>query len=375
MGNKEERNNQTRLVRYTSRLLLTTTVTLGAASWHASGQFLKPRREALHYDLKVLALPRGGITLERTKMTEQSGIWGLEWSGGYGQIGRLVATQPGEVVRDFRLLRGTLHVGELVTLDRWAFPGDPAEAFGLPFSNVKIRSELGPLPAWYVKGPRDTWVIFVHGRDASRREALRMLRPVSSLGFPSLVITYRNDPEAPQSPDGRYHLGETEWKDVESAAAYALIHGARHLVVAGFSMGGAIVSDFLYRSPQAIAVRGVILDAPVLDWGATVNFVGRAHRIPGPLMSLTKTVFSIRFRSDWGALDEMGRATPRSQVLLFHGAADDTVPVRTSDAYAAAYPSQVTYARVAAAGHVESWNLDPTRYDAAVQAFVTRIDA
>jgi uncharacterized protein len=370
---KRQRSTRSQLIRYAARLLLTTTVSLGAGGWLASGQFLKPRRGALSYDLQVLAVRPDRITLPRTKQTEQSGLWGLEWSGGYGQVGRLRSVEPSKVVRDFRLLQGTLHVGQRVTVDRWAFPGDPSAAFGLHFSNVRIDSELGSLPAWYVNGPRETWVIFVHGRDANRREALRMLQPVVELGFPSLVISYRNDLEAPRSPDGLSHLGETEWRDVDSAAAYAMDHGARHLVLAGLSMGGAIVSDFLYRSRHAATVRGVILDAPVLNWGATVNFVGRGHRIPGPLMSLTKSIFSIRFRSDWNDLDEMSRTGPPSPVLLFHGTDDDIVPVRTSDEFAAAHSDLVTYARVAGAGHVESWNLDPAGYDEAVQTFLTHL--
>ena len=374
MGIERDRHIWVRLTRYAVRLVLVVTVSVGAAAWYASGQLLEIRRAATHYDVQILRLGRGTVTLQRTEKTALKGIWGLEGDGGYAQVGRIVSVGRSQVTREFRLLQGNFEVGQRVAVDPWAFPGDPAQAIGIPFSDVEVPSELGQLPAWYVSGPRDTWVIFVHGRDASRREALRMLKPVVDLGFPSLVITYRNDLEAPRSPDALYHLGETEWKDADSAASYALDHGAEHLVMVGFSMGGAIVSEFLHRSAHVSSVVGVVFDAPVLDWGATVNLVGRDHGVPGPLMSLTKSIFSMRFEARWRELNEMeGGARLLEPVLLFHGTADTTVPVETSDALAAARPDLVTYVRVGGAGHVEAWNLAPARYEPAVRGFLSRI--
>ena len=79
-----------------------------------------------------------------------------------------------------------------------------------------------------------------------------------------MVITYRNDLGEPESPDGFHWYGQHEWKDLEGAARYALEHGAEELILVGYSMGGGIVMNFLYRSPLANKVEGVILDAPML---------------------------------------------------------------------------------------------------------------
>ena len=57
-------------------------------------------------------------------------------------------------------------------------------------------------------------------------------------------------------------------------------------------------------------------------------------------------------------------------ILLFHGTEDSTVPISSSDAFARALPELVTYHRVARAGHVESWNVAPARYQRRVQAFL-----
>jgi hypothetical protein len=48
------------------------------------------------------------------------------------------------------------------------------------------------------------------------------------------------------------------------------------------------------------------------------------------------------------------------------------VPVATSDQLAR-LARDVTYVRVVGADHLDSWNLEPARYDQAVRAFVDRV--
>ena len=85
-------------------------------------------------------------------------------------------------------------------------------------------------------------MLFVHGYNTPRREALRLLAPVVKAGFPAMVLAYRNDPGAPSSADGLRRWGATEWRDLEAATAYALDHGAERVVLVGYSMGGATPS-------------------------------------------------------------------------------------------------------------------------------------
>src|SRR5690606_30213172 len=135
----------------------------------------------------------------------------------------------------------------------------PRETIGLPFADVEIDGELGPMPAWRVDSPRagSTWAIFVHGINGTREAALRVLPALRRAGLTTLAITYRNDEGAPRAPDGKHHLGMTEWRDVEAAARYAVERGARRLVVIGYSMGGAIVTQFAQRSGLADRVAGL----------------------------------------------------------------------------------------------------------------------
>jgi hypothetical protein len=298
----------------------------------------------------------------------------LEWAGGYGQVGGILRIDDEQVVREFSVIQGAPEIGELARLDSFAFPGDPEQAHGIGFEEVTITSELGDFPAWFVEGSGKAWVLFVHGRGASRREALRMLPTVADLGFPSLVITYRNDVEAPASPDGFYRFGETEWEDLEAAAEYALEHGADELVLVGYSMGGGIVTNFLYESPLAERVVGVILEAPMLDFGAVFDREAGERGLPGFLTAVSKLIVGFRFDVDWGELNYLKRADELAvPILLFHGDDDPTVPVATSDALAEARPDIVTYVRAAGVGHVRSWNAGPAVYEASVRDFLERV--
>ncbi len=355
-----------------------------AGGWYFSnvlrGGALEPDRKPDELDLEVVSLGEGRVTLRATSEASEDGDWtkdgifGLEWEGGYGQVRAILEIDEQQVVREFSPLQGTPEIGDLARLDSFAYPGDPQQAHSIPFEEVTFASDLGEFPAWFIDGSRDTWVIFVHGKGANRREALRTLPTAVELGFPSLIITYRNDVEAPASPDGFYRFGQTEWKELEGAAEYAFQHGADELVLVGYSMGGAIAVNFLYESRLAQRVPGAILDAPMLDFEATVDWGARDAGAFGFLSTTGKVVGGFRFDIDFEKLNYLKRADELAvPILLFHGDDDPTVPVATSDALAEVRPDIVTYVRVAGAGHVRSWNADPAAYEVSVKDFLQRV--
>jgi pimeloyl-ACP methyl ester carboxylesterase len=354
-----------------------------AGGWYYSDSLkkgaLEPNRDPSKLDLQVVALSEGRVTLRATSSVENrdwetDGVFGIEWPGGYAQAGAILEIADRQVVRKFRPMIGDLKPGDSVRLDSFAFTGDPKDALGIVFQDVRFNSPLGEMPAWFIEGTRDTWVIFVHGKGASRREALRMLPAVHNLGFPSLVITYRNDVEAPASDDGFYRYGQTEWEDLEAAAYYAVNHGAEKLILVGYSMGGAIVTSFLYESSAAARVEAVILDSPMLDFGATVDHGVRGRKLLAPVQAAGKQLAALRFDIDWDELNYLKRSDELGvPILLFHGDRDDRVPVETSDALAAARPDIVTFVRTPGVDHVRTWNADPAAYEAAVSDFLARV--
>jgi uncharacterized protein len=335
---------------------------------------------------QVLAVGDHSITLARNPASPPEltspGTWGLRWPAGYGRLGAIRALGADRVERVFSRLEGTPpRVGERSAVDGHAWPADPALAAGRPAREVTYPSPLGPAPAWLVGGRRDTWVILVHGYNAARTETLRTLATVTRLGYPALAVSYRNDPGAPHSPDGLRRWGATEWRDLEAATRYAVGHGAGGVVLAGFSMGGAVVTSFLLSSPLAARVRGVVLDAPALDLGAVIDR-GAVDRdlpvlgtpVPPALTEVAKGIAGLRWHLDWGQLDYVDRAgrlaTP---MLVFHQTGDPTVPVAISEALAAARPDLVTLERFGGDGHGQSWNVDRPRYERALRAFLERV--
>ena len=322
------------------------------------------------------------ITLRVTEQTAATGDWwragvfGLAGEDGYAQVDAILERTADAVVREFMPLSGRIEVGERVRLESYAFAGDPLSARGIPFTDVTYASDAGEFPAWFVDGASSRWVLFVHGQNSTRAEALRSLPVWFELGHPALVITYRNDAGVPPSADGSIAFGLTEWQDLEGAARYALERGAADLVLVGYSMGGAIVTNFLYESALADRVRGVILDSPVLDFEAVIDFGGQQQGYPGLLVNLGKAFARLRFGTDWQGMNYLRRTQELdAPILLIHGAADPTVPVATSDALAQARPDIVQYVRSEQAAHVRTWNLDAQAYENRLRAFLQALDA
>jgi len=347
------------------------------ATWLYSGQIDGLLLRSLHalpsYRVEVLAVGDGEVTLPRGT-GEVPGTWGLEWETGYARVGPVVATGAGGVVRPVLEAGGDLRPGLLVALDVYAFESDPAGR-GLAFENVIVSGPLGNYPAWHTPGTDDTWVILVHDRNAYRREALRMLPTLAAAGFPTLTITYRDDPGAPDG-GGRFGLGNPEWKDLEAAVDYAVEEGAADVVLVGWGMGGSVAVAFVHYSARARLVGGLILDAPLLDPGAVVDRHAAERNVPGFIAGWAKGLATLRWGVEWGTPNPGAWAEDLGvPILLFHGDADTAAPVRVSDEFAAAHPDLVRYERVSGAGHGASWNADPARYEAALVAFLEEVAA
>ncbi len=248
--------------------------------------------------------------------------------------------------------------------------GDPRSALGVPFHSLAFPDPVGLMPAWLVPGRGATWVIFVHGIDGTRAGGLRPLATLHRIGLPTLLIDYRNDAGAPPSPDGHIHLGLTEWRDLDAGARWAVGHGARRLILYGDSMGGSIVTQFMHRSALADRVVALVLDPPVLDWASVIEH--QASRFDLPFMGpVVRWMVSARIGTDWSALDQIAQARSfRLPILLFQSDDDQLVPPSDSAAFARAAPGPVTYVPVPGAGHIESWNADPTAYDRHLAAFL-----
>jgi len=334
-------------------------------------------------DAVIVSMEDGQVTLRSTGRSNldewtREGTWGVIGKEAYAQIGKIIRTDKGQVVRTFEVLEGTFRAGASVWIDALVYPDDPVRAFGLPVREVSYASNLGTFPAYFIEGELDTWVIFVHGkRDVPHGRppfAYPIIPVIAEMGFPILDISYRNDIGVPESPDGLHWYGLTEWQDLEGAAQYALSHGAQSLVLYGFSMGGGITASFLYRSDLAEKVVGAVLDAPMLNLNTVIEAGFRQRGLPVILIRPSKLAVSLRTGVKWADLDYLaGVERWRTQILLFHGAEDQIVPVEMSDFLAQTRPDLVNYIRTPGATHGASWNVSPEVYETSVRSFLGKL--
>lgn len=340
-------------------------------------------------DQEVLAVIRDGgglqVILAATPDTTTDGVYSLFFDGGNGhaRIGRIVSYSPAErtVLREVE----AVYQGNLETARRGWWSGavypDPS-AVGLAFEDVGIEVEGGTAPAWLIPAEpgAETWAIMVHGRGATRQEGLRAARAAHELGLPSLVVSYRNDGLAPSAPDGRYGLGSTEWRDIDSAIAFALAGGAREVVLFGWSMGGAICLQTADLSKHRQVIRAMVLDAPVIDWVNVLAHHAELNRIPsavgryGQLMMghrLGRRLTGLAAPVDLKSMDWVSRAVElRTPTLILHSVDDEYVPYRPSALLAEKNPEMVTFEAFEQARHTKEWNVDPVRWESLVKAWL-----
>ncbi|ULH16459.1 lysophospholipase [Deinococcus sp. KNUC1210] len=335
------------------------------------------------------------VTLTLTPTTLRPGVMRLEWDvpdghGGrkvvYGELGPILSQTKSGVTRAVRFLDAPLRLGQSVRASTIGL-GNPTVR-GLPHLDVTVSGEHGPLPSWLIPGKMagktptladaagTDWIIVTHGYGGLRQDALRILPTFHRLGLTSLTITYRNAEGAPRTPEKVHRLSAEEWKDLEQAVEYALEHGARRVLLFGFSMGGAITLAFLRYSHMAPLVTAALLDSPALEWRSLITHHAYRYKVPLPdlLSRFVAWLTVIKSKQDFDAVDHLSvMDTFHTPMLMFHGSIDKTVPVAQVETFAHARPDIVEYHRIEGAQHVRTWNIDPEAYEAAVEGFIHRV--
>ncbi len=327
------------------------------------------------------------ITLSRTPDTELPGRYGLFTTGtaSYVKLGSVLSEDAGTVTR--KLLT---HVPANATLaPDAAFSGwyynDPGQLH-LPYTAELIGGPIGPCPAWLfpAEADTDTWVIQVHGRGTTRAECLRAVPVFHAAGITSLLVSYRNDGEGPRSRSGTYALGATEWRDIEAALEFARRHGAKRVVLMGWSMGGAIALQVELNSPHRDLIAGIVLDSPVIDWRIVLGYQAGLLKVPTPVTKLAIAAL----RAEWGTpvtgtgapipferLDVVARAGElRHPILILHSDDDGFVPSDASHELASARPDLVELEVFDVARHTKLWNYAEQRWSSRIATWLRAHD-
>lgn len=246
---------------------------------------------------------------------------------------------------------------------------------------VTYESPVGQLDAWYLPASESTWVIHVHGLNATPGEPEVLFSALQDAGYPQLSITYRNDEGQPADPTGYFRYGSTEWEDVLGAAEFATVNGAENIVFAGYSSGASHVLSFVYLH-NFDYIAGVVTDSANIDMGSTVDYRGSLEDLPliglpvPPTMTWVAKFFtSLRINVNWKSLDYIDKASRslRVPVLAIHGTDDESIPIEQSIEFAEIQPDLVDLVPIEGAGHVESFDVDYDGYVSRLLAFLGEV--
>ncbi|MFT4307191.1 MAG: alpha/beta fold hydrolase [Microbacterium sp.] len=334
-------------------------------------------------DTRILGLDTAAqtISLSRTPDTELPGRYGLFTRGSedYVKLGSVLHEDDDAVTRKLLThVDGRAKLGADAAFSGWYY--DRPEQLHLPFTSHLVGSAVGPCPAWVFPADGDVWCIQVHGRGTTRAECLRAVPLLHSLGLTTMVVSYRNDAEAPRSRSGTYGLGATEWRDVDAAVGFARRRGARRILLMGWSMGGAICLQLALNSAHRDRIVGIVLDSPVVDWRVVLGYQAHQMGLPRPLASLALRTLA----SEWGAmftgggapipfdkLDIAARADElRVPILLLHSDDDGFVPADASHVLAEARPDLVRMETFTGARHTKLWNYDQSRWNDVITSWL-----
>ncbi|MDR6639414.1 alpha/beta fold hydrolase [Paenarthrobacter nitroguajacolicus] len=259
---------------------------------------------------------------------------------------------------------------------------EPAAVRG-HYQEVDVPTEYGAAPAWLFEAAnQDVWVIHIHGSWTDRSIMFRDVHAFSSLGLTSLVPTFRSDVEVRPPQAESSHLGQTEWRDVESAVSYAVAQGAKRVILSGWSMGGTMALLTAERSAHRDRIVGLVLVGPVTSWRKAITAGAVRARVPavgaGLVIRLLGAPLFARMLGleepiDFDALDWVDVAN-RVDVptLVLHSTADQEVPWEISVAFQRANPATVTLISLPEAHHTQEWNASPSTFTNELTRWVSK---
>ncbi len=316
------------------------------------------------------------ITLTRALASLRPGVYGLASEDGrHAAVGRVLdseAHRADTVVRELLGGADEFKPGTQAQLTPQVYAGTPRTARGLDYEDVEITGLPGALPAWFVPAARATWVIAAHGLGTTREHSLVLMDFLHRQQFPVLALSYRGDPGAPAAEGALSRFGADEWQDLEAAVRWAVGHGARRLVLLGWSTGASMALRVAARSEHRDRIAGLVLDSPVLSWQYALEGLARARRTPGFVLPLAVRAAEGRAGLPKERVDRA--ADPhalRVPVFLAQSEDDALAPAPLARAFARSRPDLVVTHTVDKAQHSAVWNRDPVSYEESLRRFLT----
>lgn len=207
---------------------------------------------------------------------------------------------------------------------------------GLPYERVRLRSQETDLAAWYIPHPGSrAGIVLCHGRNNSRQQFHRMLRPLHEAGFHLFLFDFR---AMGLSRGDVCTYGYRERGDVLAAVEWLRREaGVPRVGLYGWSLGGAAALLAAAADPE---VPAVVTDSAFASLEDMVeqNF----FYLPAPLREPVGR--SVRHWAEHWCGNRVTDVDPEAEVrgwrprplLVIHGERDLLIPVRHGHRLAAA---------------------------------------
>lgn len=259
--------------------------------------------------------------------------------------------------------------------DHPQYSEDPA-MYGMEFQNVFLysREDNLKIAAWYIPKPgANRAIILVHGRDASKQNAIsgnfpKLAFALHQAGFTVLMIDLRGHGE---SEGKRYTWGVFERRDVLGAVDFLLFEGylPGNIGTLGISLGGAAVIGAASQEP---AIGCVILDSTFADLQSLAREKWRKESgmplffLPGVNL-MWNLMYHFKLEDVNPALELAGM--PDRPILIMHSRDDEMVAFRHAEKLSEAVPS-AGFVEFEKCSHAEIFRDAPQKYLDAVLNFL-----
>jgi alpha-beta hydrolase superfamily lysophospholipase len=292
-----------------------------------------------------------------------------------GRVGRwlrrLIASTPAWLVAAY-LSVSLLSADRLTRPHNHSFALDPSVVSdaATPWS---VRTEDGlTLRGWYHPTPEKRHlVVLVHGLWNSWHQMAGLGRDLHDRGYDVLLFDLRGHG---QSDPSRVSMGRRERGDLRAVLAWARREGfpPERIGWLGQSLGASTLLMEAARNPN---IRVAVIDSPYGNLPELLDQqLSRHSHLPrffNPGI-LTAAYLAYGVRTDDLVPIRAARSWGDRPLLLIHGEADTTVPVRQARLIAQAAGSSCEAVWLPGVEHVRAYRADPEEYVARVDAFFTR---
>jgi fermentation-respiration switch protein FrsA (DUF1100 family) len=259
--------------------------------------------------------------------------------------------------------------------DHPQYADDPG-TFGLDFESVRFRSPVDQLQiaGWFIPNRgADRAMILVHGRDASKQNAIsgkfpQLAAELHGAGLAVLMIDLRGHGE---SEGKRYTFGVHERRDVLGAVDFLLEQGFApgKIGVLGISLGGAAV---IGAAVEEAAIGALVVDSIFADIEMLVQPKWKAESglplffLPGVFLMWQLLIgFDLRKVKP---VEELVQIPPRP-ILVLHSQDDEQVDMAHAHVIKGAVP-EVELVIFEDCNHAELFRDSPEDYLAALIPFL-----